>query len=90
MKLVIKILYAGGSAQPLLTQNTIKKIPVILPESSINRNFKKIIEPILDFKFNLVDKNINLRKIRDLLLPKLISGEIDVENLDIEILEIAA
>jgi len=82
--------YAGGSAQPLLTQNTIKKIPVILPELSINRSFERIIEPILDFKFNLVDKNINLRKTRDLLLPKLISGEIDVENLDIETVAAAA
>jgi len=32
---------------------------------------------------NLQEKNINLRKTRDLLLPRLISGEIDVENLDI-------
>jgi hypothetical protein len=29
-------------------------------------------------------KNINLRRTRDLLLPKLISGEVDVEGLDIE------
>jgi len=32
---------------------------------------------------NLDQKNINLRKTRDLLLPRLISGEIDVENLAI-------
>jgi type I restriction enzyme S subunit len=38
----------------------------------------------------LTQKNANLRKTRDLLLPKLISGEIDVENLDINIREIAA
>ena len=33
----------------------------------------------------LLDKNTNLRKTRDLLMPKLISREIDVENLDIKI-----
>lgn len=32
----------------------------------------------------LLKKNLNLRRTRELLLPKLISGEIDVENLDIE------
>jgi len=33
----------------------------------------------------LLEKNNNLRHTRDLLLPKLISGEIDVEGLDIDI-----
>jgi type I restriction enzyme S subunit len=33
---------------------------------------------------NLNEKNTNLRQTRDLLLPRLISGEIDVENLDID------
>jgi type I restriction enzyme S subunit len=30
-------------------------------------------------------KNQNLRKTRDLLLPKLISGQLDVEELDIKV-----
>ena len=33
---------------------------------------------------NLRTKNTNLRTTRDLLLPKLISGKLDVEDLDIE------
>jgi len=35
--------------------------------------------------YNLSFKNTNLRKTRDLLLPKLISGEIDVDNMDISV-----
>ncbi len=38
----------------------------------------------------LLNKNTNLRQTRDLLLPKLISGEIYVENLEINIGEVAA
>jgi type I restriction enzyme, S subunit len=34
---------------------------------------------------NLLEKNITLRQTRDLLLPKLISGEVDVEGLDIHV-----
>ncbi len=32
---------------------------------------------------NLIAKNANLRRTRDLLLPKLISGEVDVEGVEI-------
>jgi len=44
-----------------------------------------ILEPIHILELNLKIKNQNLRKTRDLLLPKLISGEIDVSDLDIHI-----
>jgi type I restriction enzyme S subunit len=43
-----------------------------------------------DLIFNLTRKIENLRQTRDLLLPRLISGEIDVENLDINTGPIAA
>lgn len=33
---------------------------------------------------NMIFRNRNLRRTRDLLLPKLISGEVDVSNLEIE------
>ena len=48
------------------------------------------VEPLFALKKNEQARNVNLRRTRDLLLPKLISGEIDVENLDINIGEIAA
>ncbi|RLJ05840.1 MAG: restriction endonuclease subunit S, partial [Candidatus Aenigmatarchaeota archaeon] len=41
------------------------------------------ISPILEISINTFFKLRNLRTARDLLLPKLISGEIDVSNLDI-------
>ncbi len=34
---------------------------------------------------NLQDKNANLRRTRDLLLPNLISGEVDVEKIDMRL-----
>jgi type I restriction enzyme S subunit len=63
---------------------------VVLPSQEILSYFIRNFEPIIRKIQNLDKKNINLRKTRDLLLPKLISGEIDVENLNIETLEIAA
>jgi len=46
--------------------------------------FDRMISSILKQRSLLHKKNQNLRCTRDLLLPKLISGEIDVENLNIE------
>ena len=82
--------YAGGAAQPLLTQTVIKEIPAIVPDIKTNKNFQIIIANLINFKSNLTNKIQNLCQTRDLLLPRLISGEIDVENLDINTGEIAA
>jgi hypothetical protein len=46
--------------------------------------FSEQISPIFRSIHVLAKKNTNLRRTRDLLLPGLISGEVDVEGLDIE------
>ncbi len=56
---------------------------VIVPELVSQIKLEQILSPLLEKIQILAIKNTNLRKTRDLLLPKLISGEIDVENLDI-------
>lgn len=57
---------------------------VIVPNFQYQTKFMKLVTPMFDLIQNLGVKNANLRRTRDLLLPKLITGEIDVENLDIE------
>ena len=46
-----------------------------------------MIRPSLDLMLNLTFKNELLRQTRDLLLPKLISGDLDVSELDIKVPE---
>jgi type I restriction enzyme, S subunit len=79
-----------GTKMPRANWDVLTKYPVILPTSNLLNQFTEFINNAVKEIQNLVLKNINLRKTRDLLLPKLISGEIDVENLNIETLEIAA
>jgi type I restriction enzyme S subunit len=79
-----------GTKMPRANWDVLTKYPVILPTSNLLNQFNEFINNAVQEIQNLVLKNINLRKTRDLLLPKLISGEIEVENLDIETLEIAA
>ncbi len=81
---------AIGATFDAITMDNFQRIKVIKPNSSLIEDFSILIEPIFQKTLNLLSKNTNLRKTRDLLLPKLISGEIDVENLDIETVAAAA
>ncbi|MBC7076112.1 MAG: restriction endonuclease subunit S [Syntrophomonadaceae bacterium] len=72
-----------NAAQPGINQEGVKSLPILIPERYIHNLFNEICEPILAQLFNLAKKNLILRRTRDLLLPKLISGELDVEDLDI-------
>lgn len=79
-----------GSSVPLITLGTLRKIPVLLPSMSVQHQFAAFVVNRDNLVENLERKNANLRQTRDLLLPRLISGEIDVENLDIKTGETAA
>jgi len=72
-----------NAAQPGINQAGVKSLPILLPPKELIELFDNKVEPLLGLLFNLAKRNQTLRKKRDLLLPKLISGEIDVLNLDI-------
>ena len=55
-----------------------------LPPAAICEQFGEFIKPMVQLTYRLDKRNQNLRQTRDLLLPKLISGEIDVSELDID------
>jgi type I restriction enzyme, S subunit len=63
------ILHAGGSVQHLR---------VAVPSHGTLRSFEELVQPMMRRVTLLERTNSNLRTTRDLLLPKLISGELDV------------
>lgn len=67
------------SAQPGLNQRNFKNIKIILPLIDILEKFNNLIEDILKEIFNLSKQNQNLSKQRDLLLPRLMNGTIEVK-----------
>lgn len=79
-----------GTKMPRANWDVLTKYTIVIPPSKLFQQFNKSIEANVQQIQNLVLKNINLRKTRDLLLPKLISGEIDIEKLDIDTLDLAA
>jgi type I restriction enzyme S subunit len=79
-----------NAAQPGINQKGVKGLPIVLPPVDALEHFDNLIDPLLQKLFNLVKRNRILRQTRDLLLPKLISGEIDVGDLDIKTSEVEA
>jgi type I restriction enzyme, S subunit len=68
----------SGSAQPQITIEGISSIKIIVPSVSTVRNYCNLTSEMIDFADMLDKVNTNLRQTRDLLLPKLISGEVEV------------
>jgi len=78
---------SGDAAVPGLNRNQAYSLSFILPKAEILRSFSEIVEPIFHLLKLLQRKNVVLRQTRDVLLPKLISGELDVSELDIKTAE---
>jgi type I restriction enzyme S subunit len=74
----------ANAAQPGINQTGVKGLPLLLPDRKSLEKFDEVVDPILALLFNLAKKNINLRQTRDLLLPRLVSGEIEVSKMEIE------
>jgi type I restriction enzyme S subunit len=67
-----------GAAIPRIILKDFKRLPLALPPQHLRRAFEKVAGPMHMQCRGLTDANTNLRATRDLLLPKLISGEIEV------------
>lgn len=71
-----------GSTQPLVTQTDIKNSKVAMPDINLLNTFESLVDPMIEMYWKLSEQNKRLSEIRDTLLPKLMSGEIRVEEVD--------
>jgi type I restriction enzyme S subunit len=67
-----------GSTQPLITQGDLKNIDIRIPEKTALEKFEEMTAPFVEMVRNNETENQNLSKIRDSLLPRLMSGKIRV------------
>lgn len=74
----------GGAAVPTLNRNHLHARQLAIPPRNLVTTFDDTVAPMFRLKRTLEKKNHVLRQTRDLLLPKLISGEIDVDALDLQ------
>ena len=86
-EVVSEIINRGqGSAQPNISGNDIMSITCNYPDENIIAGFNNICRPYFEKIITNQYENTRLASIRDALLPKLMSGEIDVSNVDISAL----
>ena len=74
---------ASGSTFKEISGSTMKSVPAIIPDDASLAQFNNFCRPIFDQQRTLEAQNQSLSSLRDTLLPKLMSGEIDVSEIRI-------
>ena len=72
-----------GSAQPNISASDIMSIPCVIPSQDAINDFNNMSQPLFDLIIRNQRENQNLSELRNALLPKLMSGELDVSNIEI-------
>jgi type I restriction enzyme, S subunit len=76
--------FASGVAQMNFGPSHLKQMKIVAPPVELGRRYEAMAGPIEELILNLTQKNSILRTNRDLLLPKLLSGEISVDHAESE------
>ena len=74
---------ANSGVQVNLSSSEIKASQTVLPSEEVNNAFSEITLPMFEIIINNQLENQRLAQLRDTLLPKLMSSELDVSDLDI-------
>lgn len=78
-----QITMANGSAQVNFGPTHLKKIEIVEPPVETRKKFNDLVFPLIETQISLRAENTRLVVIRDTLLPCLMSGEIDVSEVEI-------
>ena len=72
-----------GAVQPKISQSNLNKVNVVIPSQEDCIKFDSVVQPFFAQIRNLRTENSKLSELRDSLLPRLMSGEFDVSDIDI-------
>lgn len=72
---------AVGGVFDAIVVDTFKVIPFVLPDAVVTRAFGNAVRPLFQQVETLLLQNSQLAQARDLLLPKLMSGQLDVSGI---------
>ena len=73
----------GGSAQPKFNKTDFKNLPIFLPPDDLLEQFHQIVKPMFELINENNTENQALTRTRDTILPRLMSGELDVSDIEI-------
>ena len=73
----------AGSTQKYISLGELRKLAIVVPSPDELAAYNLVVRPIVSEIALLVQENRRLSNLRDTLLPKLMSGELDVSDLDL-------
>ena len=73
----------AGSAVPSMTTNILNAMQLRIPDEGTLQKFEELVSPMYKAMQENERQSVNLSSIRDTLLPKLMSGELDVSDIDL-------
>lgn len=72
-----------GAAQPKINQANLRNFEAVLPESEEAQVLSELLNPMLQQMLHHDQENEKLSELRDILLPQLMSGALDVSAIDL-------
>ncbi|TVZ51523.1 restriction endonuclease subunit S [Dokdonia sp. Hel_I_53] len=75
--------FSNGTKMPTISWNEVQNYSIYKPSDDLLEYFEELVFPMIKEIHTLSDKNIVLQETRDLLLPRLISGKLSVEGLEV-------
>ena len=72
-----------GAVQPKISQANLRSIQVVIPPEKLLMEYNYRVEPLFTLLRSNEEENKSLAALRDSLLPKLMSGEIDVSSIQL-------
>ena len=81
MQYIDKVL--AGSTQKYISLGELRKMPIVMPSAQQISDFNAVVKPIIWQIINLTNECKRLIELRDTLLPRLMSGELDVSEIEL-------
>lgn len=81
-QLEIENMAIGSTGQTELPKDRVKSMPIILPDDTTLTRFNAIVEPMAHQLYRNIEESRRLASLRDILLPRLMSGELKVNGLN--------
>jgi type I restriction enzyme S subunit len=79
-------LRASGAATPIINKSAFSAIRILVPSPARTHEFARAVDPLHSLVLSIERQNLVLAATRDLLLPWLVTGQIDVSTLDLDAL----
>jgi type I restriction enzyme S subunit len=76
---------ANGTTHIRVSPDVLLNYPVLLPPAAILDEFDRVVSPMVRLCSHLATTNRCLREARNLLLPRLVSGDLDISDLDLSL-----